>query len=836
MHRDAAPGVAAFAGSQWFDFLRRRIGWWFWLALFVVAWAPPRFVDGSSATTGAMAISVGRVNGWHFGSETGTADGPLGDFLAPAIWPENLRGGWTTSLFAAALAASSLLCAVAAAPRRHRWPLGITAILLAGILPAPWLLVAAGGGLIAAALVAPSDRNADADLWLAPALAGAALVHALLLPVAVAVQLAVGWRHWRTGWHRLALRSVSFALAFAALWDACRQPVDGLGAYAVAWARENRASLTSAILSDAESGPARWGREFWLIPRHPTREANAAWKAFATKVRSVRLVSELGDAPVQTPLPDVPLVRAGGLREVSRGAPTFVWRLTAAEPPARALDPARPPRSVPPGFEPAFIEAGVAVWRRNTQPAEWTPPGQIPSTIPAALLSRYGGFARGPVAASAAGRLEPGTVDHEPLVEFTAPGELRFRIRAVDANVRGVFALADAAAAGAEFAVLFADGSGEHEVFRRVLEPATAAGDRGCQRFDFDLPGLGEGFLIFRTVPLPGARGAPPVAGWGRIAFGTMARQQFETKLTAGELHQWGRFTALPARISAFARAAALDLSGRAALGVHAPSEMIFPLRAGATAMTGIYGFNDNAWNNPQAHTAGAVFSIVWRSGARERPLLERHLDPAARPADRGPQSFRVDLRGLDGGQLLLRAAPETGNSNAFGWTAWGEIAIEGQPENLIPSGLAPEQFAPLAGFRSIPTWLAAWAPPDGTRLAGKPALLMHAPSEMVFSLNPGAKELRAVFGFIEGAYQGGNHTDGAVFRVLWQKGAATRELFTRELRPAERPADRGRQSVTVPLAGLADGLLVLRTDVGSAGNGAWDWTCWADVELVPAP
>ena len=830
------PWAGAEAWSRLVDFLRRRSGWWLWLAVAVAAWTPPRNVDGSPATTGAMAVGIARVDGWHFGPETGTADGPLADFLAPVLWPENLRSGWLISVLAAAFAGGALLCVAAATPRPHRWLVGASGILLALLLPAPWLLLAAVGGMITAALTAPAGRNADSDLWVAPALACGAMVHAFALPVAVVVQLAVGLRHWRAGWRRFGQRSVIFVLAFGGLWEACQQPVGGLAAYATAGSRAARPAVTAVIFAAAESRTARWHRLLSLVSGHPTRAAATAWTAFTTGARRERIIRELSDSPVQTPLPDVAFVRGAGLTAVPRGAPAFVWRLAATESPAQALDPARRPPGVPPDFRPAFVEDGVAVWRHATQPPEWTPAGQVPATIPVSLLRRYGGFGRLPVAAAAAGAIGAGTVGGEPLLQFPVPGELRFRIHNSDATVRGCFALADPAGPGAEFAVVFASGAGERELFRRILEPARTATDRGRQLFTVDLPGLGDGFLVFRTVPRPGGGGAAPTAGWGGVTFGTLARQGFESNLTVAELRSWGHFNTLPARITAFARAGASTISGRAALGVHVPSEMVFPVLDGATSLTGIFGFNDGAWSNPRAHTPGAVFRVLWRSGDRERTLLERTLDPAQQPDDRGPQAFRIDLQGLAGGLLLLCTEPGPDGSNAFGWTAWGELTIEGQKDELVPSYFNPDELARLAHFRSAPTRLAAWSAPAGTLLDGQPALFTHAPSEMVFPVTGGLRELRAAFGLAEGAYLGEGHSDGAVFRVLWQSGGPPRELYSRRLDPVAQPADRGRQTLAVPLTGLRDGLLILRTETGPAGNGAWDWTCWADVELRPEP
>lgn len=141
--------------------------------------------------------------------------------------------------------------------------------------------------------------------------------------------------------------------------------------------------------------------------------------------------------------------------------------------------------------------------------------------------------------------------------------------------------------------------------------------------------------------------------------------------------------------------------------------------------------------------------------------------------------------------------------------------------------------LATAGGFRNLPMSLAADAPLGPATTGGQQAVLIHAPSEMVFNIGPGATSFHAKYGIADAAYQGANHTAGAHVRVEWQAAdGSVRTLFERKLDPLNQPADRGLQDLNLDLHGFGAGMLVIKDTVELTN--AWAWTTWSDVEIQP--
>jgi hypothetical protein len=72
-----------------------------------------------------------------------------------------------------------------------------------------------------------------------------------------------------------------------------------------------------------------------------------------------------------------------------------------------------------------------------------------------------------------------------------------------------------------------------------------------------------------------------------------------------------------------------------------------------------------------------------------QRLLLERHLDPAARPAERAWLAETVDLAAFAGvrGSFVLETLPGPAGQTAFDWSAWAavDLAVPAQP---VPASL----------------------------------------------------------------------------------------------------------------------------------------------------
>ena len=94
--------------------------------------------------------------------------------------------------------------------------------------------------------------------------------------------------------------------------------------------------------------------------------------------------------------------------------------------------------------------------------------------------------------------------------------------------------------------------------------------------------------------------------------------------------------------------------------------------------------------------------------------------------------------------------------------------------------------------FQSYPINYEAPFAPSEIQIDGRPALVMHAPSTMEFTVPEGATTMSGAFGFADGAYIGSGQTDGATFRILWKDRQQQVELYQRRLDPRNVPRGPG--------------------------------------------
>jgi hypothetical protein len=135
--------------------------------------------------------------------------------------------------------------------------------------------------------------------------------------------------------------------------------------------------------------------------------------------------------------------------------------------------------------------------------------------------------------------------------------------------------------------------------------------------------------------------------------------------------------------------------------------------------------------------------------------------------------------------------------------------------------------------FSLVPDETAAFTTPSEVQIDGHAALVMHAPSLMVFTPPPSAVRVRGNFGYPPGAYLNGGNTDGAEFRVLWATDTERRLLFSQLIRPVQEPKDRGLHHFEVDLRNLPKGgHLQLEISPGPRDEHSWDWTAWSDVVI----
>ncbi|MBK7875426.1 MAG: hypothetical protein IPJ77_06695 [Planctomycetes bacterium] len=116
--------------------------------------------------------------------------------------------------------------------------------------------------------------------------------------------------------------------------------------------------------------------------------------------------------------------------------------------------------------------------------------------------------------------------------------------------------------------------------------------------------------------------------------------------------------------------------------------------------------------------------------------------------------------------------------------------------------------------------------------IEGRSVLVVHAPSELVYELEPGRWRVDARFGMLPPSDET-ICTDGAVFAFVLRNERGDAAFWRQALDPRARTADRGLQHVTHEFSLPESTRFVLRTNVGPRGDGACDWCYWTDVRFV---
>jgi hypothetical protein len=239
--------------------------------------------------------------------------------------------------------------------------------------------------------------------------------------------------------------------------------------------------------------------------------------------------------------------------------------------------------------------------------------------------------------------------------------------------------------------------------------------------------------------------------------------------------------------------------------------------------LTGEFGLLDTAWNGVK-QSSGAVFKIEQvRADGTVTQLFSRKLDPARAPADRGVQAFHVTLPAAPGASLRLITHAADPRDNSFNYTFWHGFALADFPAHLAFEGKAIRSLRSDAvnGFAEMDE-------------AGARVLFAHAPSELIFPLDPAARRLTGTIGLIHGAYTGQGQTEGAVFVVAVESvDGARRELFRRYLNPRQVLADQGAVDFGVDLPATPGGRLILSTESAPSGNLNSAWSYWGKLELA---
>jgi hypothetical protein len=138
---------------------------------------------------------------------------------------------------------------------------------------------------------------------------------------------------------------------------------------------------------------------------------------------------------------------------------------------------------------------------------------------------------------------------------------------------------------------------------------------------------------------------------------------------------KFNMFVDTPVSYNAFNPPNEDQIDQRKVMIMHAPSEMVFDVPAGATTFNGSYGFVPGAYSNG-GKTNGAEFVISWSDGNDPIILEERYLSPVTKSKDRGLQSFSLRLpKGT--GKIFCRINPGPFGEYAFDWTGWTAIEFK---------------------------------------------------------------------------------------------------------------------------------------------------------------
>lgn len=257
--------------------------------------------------------------------------------------------------------------------------------------------------------------------------------------------------------------------------------------------------------------------------------------------------------------------------------------------------------------------------------------------------------------------------------------------------------------------------------------------------------------------------------------------------------------------------------NGRSVLHQQAPAGLEWTLRGDERRLDLSYGLVPEAYE--RGTTDGCGFTVSLHREGVSRTLFHRLVQPRERPEDRGIQQTRVILPPVVAGEIL-RVAIDVGpkGNNSWDWALLSNVVFTRSRAFL------PAQFP---SFQRLPD--AANSPGDSLfpNRNGPSSLQLPAPSVLEFVLRGGEPRVRFRYGFLPGAYEGGNETDGARFLVLLRPAAGTeRILWARTLEPTTRMPDRGSQAADVPLGETAAGdRLVIRVEPGTVGDLSFDWT-----------
>lgn len=117
------------------------------------------------------------------------------------------------------------------------------------------------------------------------------------------------------------------------------------------------------------------------------------------------------------------------------------------------------------------------------------------------------------------------------------------------------------------------------------------------------------------------------------------------------------------------------QLEGRTVTGAHPTASVWIRPPAGATRLELDFGLPPETYERDGEKTDGVVFHVrVRRTDDRAEEIWSRHLDPADRAEDRGPQTVGL---ALPTGVTEIEIATSAGGSLAYDWAYWSRLAVK---------------------------------------------------------------------------------------------------------------------------------------------------------------
>jgi 4-amino-4-deoxy-L-arabinose transferase-like glycosyltransferase len=325
------------------------------------------------------------------------------------------------------------------------------------------------------------------------------------------------------------------------------------------------------------------------------------------------------------------------------------------------------------------------------------------------------------------------------------------------------------------------------------------------------LPKGGPGRLILLMTPGPAF---DPAYDWSYWLWIRAARSPIT--LLAGDHPRY------PVRLESPAEPRQTEFNGKFITVTEAPAAIDFATSPDLDELSGGFGLLDTSWLGQEMTTpVDFVISVVKPDG-RETKVLERTLDPAHKPDDRGTQPFQFRLPQPLAGMLRFSARTKAGATNVHAF--WSGLHVTllrtalQTPDGQIPADPASEgRFGFLNSVED-----------------GRNCLVAHAPASLVYPWHDGMNRLTGEYGLISAAYTK-NETEGVVFVVEVQEANGThRELFRRHLAPMSRKADQGAQSLSVAIPAVPGGRLILRTLPPQPDHLNAAWSYWRDLRVAP--